>query len=348
MAQRPHQPQDDTHNAVLKNFALDDEDNEQLLDGNNEDNIEFEDDADDNQPETEDDDQHETDDDQQEDTTTEPVVKQPPVDEETKRNDRFAFKEDRQGNFIDKDGRIIVRAGRQRDLFVKIKKAYLKAEQQRDTVFSDYQETVSAAQELLRRYNDLKATKTHFEKVGLSEPEAQQAAEIGALMKLDPKAGVRKILTILHLNGTDLSDIGVTGPVDPKEVARHTLEMQEARKPKEKSAEDIAKEEVQGFLGRHPDARQYSGPLAEAKRRFPHMSYDQIWFQLLLHANKQQEKPQQQRPPANPIPRNSRRDTAPVGERPNGKLSLKAVDPSLSFKDIGRDLLRDIRALEKG
>lgn len=347
MAPRPLPPQDEAHNNILKNFAIDDEDQDQLLP--NEDNIEFDEDEEDHQEVEQDDDDQQQHVDQQEDeeeeTATAPVVED---DEEAKRNDRFAFKEDRQGNFIDKDGRIIVRAGRQRDLFVKIKKAYIKADKEKQQITADFQETVSAAQELLRRYNDLKSTKNHFESVGLSNDEAKQAAEIGALMKLDPKAGVRKILTILHLNGTDLSDIGVTGPVDAKEVARHTLEMQEARKPKEKSAEDIAREEVQGFLGRHPTAKQYSGPLAEAKRRFPHMTFDEIWFQLLLHANKNAKPQQQQRPPANPIPRNTRRDTGPVGEKPNGKLSLKAVDPSQSFKQIGRDLLRDIRQLEKG
>lgn len=333
----PRQQQDEgVHGDILKNFSIDEEDNEQL--GENEDRIEFADDEeDDSQQQEHVEDDHE----EEEEDTTEAVVDD---EEEQRRQDRFAFKEDRMGNFIDKDGNIIVRRGKARDVFVKIKKAYQKEQNEKKAITTQFQEVVGTARELLNRYNTLKEEKNHFEKVGLSDTEARQAAEIGALMKLDPKAGVRKILTILHLNGTDLSDIGVTSPVDAKEVARHTLEMQELRKPKEKTPEEKAREEVVGFLDRHPTARQYTGPLAEAKRRFPQMTYDEIWYQLLVAANKQEK-----RQPQRPIPRNSHRTTAPVAERnPGGKLSLRAVDPSQSFSQISRDLLRDIQALEKG
>jgi hypothetical protein len=324
----PRLEEDDTHKAILENFTLDEEDEEQL---SNEPS--FDPDGDDN--------------DEPDAGDEAPPARKPatePVADEDDRNDRFAFKEDRQGNFIDKDGNVIVRRGKPRDIFVKIKKAYLREQNKSTKIAQEFQTTVAAARELLTRYNELKEKKNYFEAVGLNEDEAKQAADIGALVKLDPKAAVRKILTLLHLNGTDLSDIGVTGPVDAKEVARHMLEMQQARQPKEKSEEDKVREEVQGFLTRHPTARQYSGILAQAKQRFPQMTYDELWFQLLTHA----KKPQQQQPaPANnrPFPRNSQRTpTGPVA----GKLSLKAVDPSQSFSQIGRDLLRDLQQLEKG
>lgn len=331
MAPRPDN-NDDPHSKILSNFTVDDEDEEQL--GQNEPSLD-----------DDDDDQHEAEDLGDVDAPPEKPATRPVADPEDERNDKFSFKEDRQGNFIDKDGNIIVRRGKSRDIFVKIKKAYLKEQNTNKQLSTQFQETVAAARELLTRYNDLKSKKNYFESVGLSDDEAKQAADIGALIKLDPKAGVRKMLTLLHLNGTDLSDIGVTGPVDAQTVARHMLEMQEAKRPKEKSEEDKVREEVQGFLGRHPTAREYSGVLAEAKRRFPQMTYDELWYQLLLHAKQPQQ--QQQKPPARVIPRNTQREqrpTAPVA----GKLSLKAVDPSQSFSQIGRDLLRDLKQLEKG
>src|SRR5690606_16143991 len=104
--------------------------------------------------------------------------------------------------------------------------------------------------ELMTRYKSLKDQKNYPQSLGLNDDEIKQAAEIMAQIKLDPKAGVRKILTILHMNGTDLSDLGVTGPLDPKEVARQTLELQEARKPKEKTPQEQAKEEALSFFNR--------------------------------------------------------------------------------------------------
>lgn len=330
---------------ILKNFADDnDPDDDDLRSGANE--PEFEDDADDDEPPEPPDDDVDDDAGDDDEPATPPVV-QP----EDKLNEQFKFKQDREGNFIDKDGNIVVRKGKQRDLFVKIKKAYNTERGKVERITQDFQETITAAKVLLKRYNELKATKNFAESVGLSEEEAKNAAEIHALIKLDPKAGVKKILTMLHLGGTDLSEIGVTGPLDAKTVAQHVLELQALKKPPEKSEEDKAKEIADAFLERHPDARQYVGALAEAKRRFPVMTYDQIWYQLLLHAKQRgQQQPNDanggNRPPNRPIPRNSNRATGVVADR-GKKLSLKAVDPSQSFSQIGRDLLRDINEMEK-
>lgn len=355
MAPRPPlSDEDNARAAILKNFAdVDDEDDTSL---SNEPSFDTEDDADDDieddqhQQQTKQDDNDE-DDAGDDDTTGDVVDDDQQMDEETAKNEQFKFKEDREGNFIDKDGNIVVRKGKQRDLFVKIKKAYNTERTNVQTIAKNFQETVAAARELLTRYNNLKATKTYAESVGLTDEEAKTAADLHALMKLDPKAGIRKVLTMLHLGGTDLSDIGVKGPLDAKTVAEQVLALQEARRPKEKSDEDKAREEVEGFLGRHPDARQYVGALAEAKRRFPVMSYDQIWFQLLLHAKQKGAKPATDavdktgKRPTRTFPKNSQR---PADTRSNKKLSLKSVDPSMTFSQIGRDLLRDIRELEQG
>lgn len=338
----PLSDEDNARAAILKNFAdVDDEADDSLR---NEPSFDVEDDDADDEVQ-----QQQVEKEEDDEDTTEDVVEDhhEEVDEETAKNEQFKFKEDREGNFIDKDGNIVVRKGKQRDLFVKIKKAYNTERSNFQKVAKDFQETVAAARELLTRYNNLKATKTYAESVGLTDEEAKTAADLHALMKLDPKAGIRKVLTMLHLGGTDLSDIGVKGPLDAKTVAEQVLALQEARRPKEKSDEDKAREEVEGFLGRHADARQYVNVLAEAKRRYPMMTYDQIWFQLLLHAKQKGvvTGPVDNKKPTRTFPKNSQR---PAEQRSNKKLSLKSVDPSMTFSQIGRDLLRDIRELEQG
>lgn len=341
---------EDTHNDILKSFIGDDEDQEQLG-GLNEPDVGDDDDGYDDvddQPDQRRSDVDSGDDDGDEETQPRPR-QQAQDDDEDGKQDRFSFKEDRAGNFVDRDGKIIIRAGKQRDLFVKLKKRWLAEEKKNKQITNRFVETVQAAQQLLQRYKEVKAQKSYFDDKGLTEPEIRQAADMAILMKVDPKAGVRKLLTMLHMNGTDLKDIGVTGPVDAAEVARI---IEQRSQPKQKSDDELAREEAQSFLSRHPAARQYTGIVAQAKRRFPHMSFDEIWFQLVLHARERGSKGakggqrQGGKTPTQIQPRNAVREDGQKQRLQGRKLSLAAVDPSQSFSQIGRDLLRDLKELE--
>lgn len=352
---RQLQDQQNLSNDILSSFISDDEDQDQLGLGNDV-SDDDDDDNDDTSLDTSRNDGNDDDDDNDDDNSTQQRRPTGDVDDnedEDSKQDRFSFKEDRAGNFIDRDGRIIFRAGKQRDLFVKLKKRWLAEEKAKKALEARFGETVTAAQQLLQRYKDLRDKKTEFDNKGLTEPEIKQAAEFAVMMKIDPKAAVRKILTMLHMNGTDLKDIGVSGPVDAAEVARI---IEQRAQPKQETEEEKARKEAQSFLDRHPTAQRYTGVIAEAKRRYPHMSLDEIWFQLVLHAQKKQKEKsgkdnkrqpdnrQQQRP--SPVSaRNGRREEDHSDVR-GRKLSLAAVDPSQSFSQIGRDLLRDLKDIE--
>lgn len=328
----------ETQEDILNNFISDDEDQDQLG----------------NEPELDDDEDEDgsptgdvADDDDDDDGDDKVAARRGKAaddggDEEGAKQDRFAFKEDRAGNFIDRDGKVIIRAGKQRDLFVKLKKRWLDEEKKHKALAGQFGQTVEAARSLLDRYKALKADKSYFDDKGLSKDEIRQAADLAVLMKVDPKAGVRKILTMLHMGGTDLKDIGVTGPVDAAEVARI---IEQRSRPKEKTQEELARDEANAFLNRHPGARPHTGIVAQAKRRFPHMSLDEIWFQLQLHAQKRQSEGNgKSREPDKVSPRNGTRGKDEVKKKT--RLSLNAVDPSQSFSQIGRDLLRDLQSVE--
>lgn len=224
---------EDLENDILRNIAGDSDDDQHLLDNEDDDGIKFgdpednEEDFDDRHDLTDDDaDDPDDDDDEPQKRPTEPVEKnKPPVKQPTDadRNEKFQFAEDKQGNFVDKDGNIIVKAGKSRDIFVKIKKAYLNEQRKVAEAAQAFHEVVANAQELLKRYNDLKATKSFAEEHGLTPDENKQAVELAALNKIDPVGAVKKILTIAHMNGIDLKDIGITGPVDAKTVAEMML-----------------------------------------------------------------------------------------------------------------------------
>jgi|SRR5882672_3359993 len=285
--------------------------------------------------------------------TTDPVVD----DDDPDKN--FQYQQNRAGDIVDVDGKVLFARGRPRNAWSKLKKAWKEQQDISKGLVQHAQTLASAGRQLLAQYNELKDTANFGASKGLTAQEAKEAVELMAHAKIDPKAAIRSILTKLHLAGTDLSDLGVTAPVDAREVAKYVVEQQETARLKREgevttARRNAAKEEAQAFLLANPGAVRYQGLIAKAKTDWPHMSLQQIWIELQKGARKALEKNNKQRrgnddqrrggerqlrePPA----RNGSRD------RPNGsKLSLKAVDPSRSFKQIGAELLRDLQQLDK-
>lgn len=326
------------HQSILNNIIADDDDDEKEAVGFENEAVEDEiegDPADDNdEPDAGDDDP-----DPAEPPVATGAVERQPAPREEKL--QLGYKADRLGNLIDKEGKVIFPRGKSREVFERVKKAFYLEQNKNKDLIAAFNNLAGTSKELFARYKALKesAPSAH----GLTEPEVKEALDLAALMKIDAKAGVKKLLTMLHLNGVDLNDIGVNQPLDAKEVARQVLELQNAKKVDEPSPEDTAKEEAMAFLTRHPQAAQHIGLVAEAKNRYPHMTLDEIWFQIQLHANRQPQQ-QQQKPNGRVIPRNNR-PTGPVDK--TRRLSLKAVDPSQSYADIGKQLLHDLKTLEE-
>lgn len=363
MAQPPRQPdrnsrqsdQSDLEDRIVNTFDEDDDDDVQFADDDDE-TIQTDDDDDDfrrNDDDVDDFDRETDDDDDPDDRrVSEPDDQRQRQDRrepENKRNEKFQFREDKAGNFVDEDGNIVVRAGKSRDIFVKIKKAWQAEQRKVVDITQEFNKIHAAGRDLHTKYVALQAQKTLAEQRGLTPEENQQAVDLAALNKIDPKQAVRKILTIAHGNGIDLSDLGVTGPLDAKTVAEQAVKDYIAQsKPVPKTPEEEAQEEADGFLKRWPDARQHVKLIVEAKDRYPSMSFDQIWFEILFHAKrpqKQSQKRDERGDPRHVIPRNNSRGS--TGGVVNGKLSLKAVDPTKSVHDIGQELLKDIRAIER-
>jgi hypothetical protein len=319
---------DDTDDRSLSNDPVDDDDRAPTRDAP---------DDDDDEPDS-----------RTRDTPTEPVVEPDDPDK------GFQYGQNRRGDILDIDGKVLFPAGRPRNAWSKLKKAWNEQRDNNKALVAHAQELATVGRELFKRYNELKEKSDIGKSFALDQRETQEALELMSLAKRDPKAAVRSILTKLHLGGTDLSDIGVTGPVDAKEVARHVVELQEIDRQKrlkerQESAEESAKQEAQAFILANPDSQRYLGLITDAKYKFPHMTLDQIWSELKRSARKAAVQRRNgagntgQQPPAfrEPPARNGSRD-----RRGGERLSLKAVDPSKSFKQIGAELLRDLKAME--
>ena len=325
---------------ILSQISVDEEDFDQLGD---------------NQPDPEDEDENqpEVDDNDNDEDATDPV--DDGGDQEEEIDLKQKLKEDKHGNLLDNKGRIVAKAGKERGIVQKLKKRLIEEEATTQRQARMLAEVSSGARELMEKYKALRDERTQGQALGLDAAEQKEALEIFAMSKLDPKGALRKILTKYHLNGNDLSDLGVTGPLDPAEVAKHILQQQNAEKEKAKPAtepvEPPEQKEAKQLFENHPELlkapESILSAITDAKNCFPHKSLEEIWVALKTHLQKQkQQKPQnrqQEERKARDVPRNGSTSRKPATKG----IDTSARSPTSSFEDIGRELLADLKRIEE-
>lgn len=327
---------------VLDQFVVegDEEDEEQLSAGETDDNDD-EDDSSTTDP-VEDEDNNDDVDDQPEE-----------VDELDPKN-RFA--QDKKGNLLDKNGKIVATAGKERGIFEKLRGRLKERETALANSATQLAQIAAGTRDLMQKYKALQEEKGYGQQLGLEASEQKEALELFARSKIDPKAVIKHILTKAHLAGTDLSDIGVSGPLDPAVVARHVYDLQKAEEAKNKPTttepvrQDDGQEEAKKFFNDHPEAmnepEELLNAVAQAKNRFPHLSLSHIYTKIKLHVVQQNKKPQGKID--DPARRVNPHNGGSGSERRSNKkgIDIHARSPSNSFNDIGKELLRDLQSLE--
>jgi len=283
MAKKPRNLDND-HQDVLDQLINDDEDREQLgvveEDDLEEDpdDLEEEDDPDGDEPDptTDDVDEEEDEDDDPEEEEDEPEDQPVP--------DTFQhLDEDQHGNLLYK-GKVLVPRGKARSVFDKLRRDHKQAITQGANMARQLQEIAVHTRKLLSDHKTLKEQRQYHESVGLSDQENREAIELYAMGKTDPKGAIRRILTKAHLGGTDLSDLGVSGPLDANEIARAAIAQHEAQQKTTSPVVDEetvrANAEAKAFLDLNPQAMPYVQHIAEAKNQFPQMTLQQIWNEI--------------------------------------------------------------------
>ena len=264
------------------------------------------------------------------------------------------YQTDRNDNVV-MNGQIIAKAGTERKVFEMFRNSFEQSNAQQMAMTEHIHKVVAAGKELNRRYQDLQANKNYGERIGLDETETRQALDIAALAKNDPKSAVKKFLTLMQLNGTTIEDIGTDVPLDAKTVAEQAVadyikrEKAEAAKkdpePTTGNVDDPVFKEAKDFLDRNPQASKFVVQLDEAKAKFPHLTYDQCWDLLKKGIQRAQQKQQQTRGK----PKNAPSDpgtSAPRGRKRTISSRNVTPDPNQSFKQIGADLLKELRTQE--
>lgn len=266
------------------------------------------------------------------------------------------FDEDNYGNLM-YNGRVLVKKGRPRMVFDKLRKELRTQAGQTQGALRQLNELATNTKKLYEKYKELNEAGTAAKRYNLSDDQANEALQLFALSMTDPKLAIRKVLTKAQMNGTDLSDLGITGPVDAEEVARHTMRLQEEARRKAEQQQQTTEpvvspqeQEAKDFLIRNPQALAHVEAIGNARNKFPHLSFDQIWTGLQQHLqqknqNNDRQDRQQTRQGTRPHTRDQRRQSKAPPKK--GKLDLSARDASQSFEDIGAELLRDIKAIEE-
>lgn len=263
---------------------------------------------------------------------------------------------DRAGNLLNAQGQIVVRAGRERKFFEEAKKRVATERHDNVRLASNMTKIAAAAKELHTRFTSLQEQKGMFDKAGLNNDEQLQMLQIAVEFKKNPVDGIKKMLTMAHLQGVDLKTLGVAGGIDAKTIAEEIkrsvtdqlkpLTERQTAENADREALEETKRIVQEFFEDNPDAlearnemgvEKFNNMIFGAKEKFPKMSLNEIWLRIQLAAKNAPAQRQQQEDR-----RGDRRATGDVAERrPNRRPRNTGTE---SFDDIGRSVLRDLQS----
>lgn len=222
-------------------------------------------------------------------------------------------KADRNGNLVDKNGKVVARAGAQARFYKNMRKAQGEsatyAQQVQDTQ-GRLQQAVNIGRELHTELTELKAQQKAVKDFGFSPKDQISAMQLFSDFRQDPEGTIRKILTRMAANGKTVRGMNDTGGFDTKAlmdtiqetVRRETAPIREraeaerrayaARQQQEQGLNETRRE-VSRFFNRNPDAGRYIGTFQRLMKdpRYAEMSLGEIW----LHIKENRRQPSNRR-----------------------------------------------------
>lgn len=268
------------------------------------------------------------------------------------------LQEDGKGNLISPTGRIIARAGRERQLFEKWRGRVQGVERNAQRMAINTRRLADASRDLYKKYQDLEKQKGMFDQAGLSFDDQKMMLDIAVEFNRNPIDGVKKFLTMAHMRGIDISKLGVGGGVDTRFVVdslkKDLTEHFDRQTSKREDPQAAIQREAEDFMANTPAAwelademghSQFSQMMDGAKRQFPDKSFAELfqslerqWLRSKLNNNQQQNPNTRQRQQKRPTP-----PSAPANRRRSGSRNNNSGMES--FDQIGLDVLKDIQNL---
>jgi hypothetical protein len=263
--------------------------------------------------------------------------------------DRY-LKEDENKNLVLDDGTIIAASGKARTFFERVKREGREQREAAKRMAVSNLELGNKFKELFGKYNEALA-KPRMDlatETGLSETDVTASIDLMKSYKADPIAAVKKLLTQMHMNGINISTLGVGSAIDPATVKETLTSIVTDMLAKKAQADTPANQPMTAesaaaiatkFLNDYPEAAQYEEQIAKAKTQFPDMELDEIWMRFSAYLARQPEKAVEQYRSPQPSPQ-ARQTPAPVTRRvtsPNREYA------NMSFEQIAQSIREDFK-----
>jgi len=206
------------------------------------------------------------------------------------------LQQDDKNNLVLADGTIIATAGKSRTFFQKMKEEGRVHRQAAMEMAQSNMQLGSKFKELYTEFTQMKSSGSNQLKTmtGMSNEELPDAIAIVKEYKINPVKAIKRLLTQARMRGIDLSEIGINGGVDPS-IMREMMEagqrgQQAPQEQQNTMTEERAMQEASDFLTRNPQAVEHVETLANAKRKFPEKSIDELWTLYRIHMTKMREQ----------------------------------------------------------
>lgn len=248
-------------------------------------------------------------------------------------------KSDKQGNLVDKTGKIVAKKGAEARLYQNLHKTRGELEGERTRIqdlSGRLTKAVDIAKRLYQQNETYRGVTESLKEFGFTPKDQLDAMQLYADLRANTKETLTRLLTRAAANGITLEQF--SGGVDPKsiiDVVRSEIEkrtkpfedhqktLQEREESERKAKEELnaINLEVNEFFQRNPDALPDLPVFAKvlSDPRFNRMTLPEIWLNIKLH---RLQKPRTSRTP--------NRGSLPNGRRspPNAGTNLAPVSDS--------------------
>ena len=259
---------------------------------------------------------------------------------DTRLPSRAEVKSDGKGNLIDPvTGRMVARSGKEARLYQDLHKSRGQAQTlqgQLNDVTGRLRRAVEIGQGLHRDLESMRATSAALQQFGLEQGEHLTALRLYKELRDNPKDAIKNILTRAATNGINITELGLQGGIDPKslvdmikqEIGIVTKPIAERTESERRAAAAESErrtrlgqiqQQVDGFFGQNPEAREYLPVFTQTLQRYPDMTLGEIWARIQLHhaqnpqSRRNQNSPRRSLPQGRPMPSNGAGDDlAPV------------------------------------
>lgn len=260
---------------------------------------------------------------------------------------------DAKGNLVDKDGKIVARAGSEARLYTSAHKARQELaalQPQLQDVRTRLGKAVEIATELNTELEKFKSRDAKLQEFKMTPEDHINALQLLSSLRTDTAGTLKRLLTRAAASGITIDSLGANAGVDAKgvldlvreEIAKGLNPLKERSaadetQRRQQQADDAAakavENEVKSFFDQNPDARPFMPVFTKvlADPQYQSMSLGEVWARIQLNQERNNRSLRTRQTPRAGSPMSGR------GAAPRGNTNLASVD--ITYNDILNSVL---------